>query len=180
MRIILDYIYATQLVGIFTTFALCMCIILFLYLIDRFNVSIKKHFLKGPLFSIIYIISGFLFICIIIQISCNPFSIGRAGTIHQVAILKDTIIFVDSYAQSGAEFGDTPSMLRIWVLDRQTGKLLKRIKADSYEPIVAADDTSLLIHEDCNWYISPHYARKFYWISYLADYPRVTRFSILT
>lgn len=90
----------------------------------------------------------------IIQISFNPFSIGRAGTIHQAAILENTIVFVDSYAQSGMEFGDTPSMMRIWILDRRTGELLTRKKVDSYEPIVAANDTSLLIHEDFDWYIT--------------------------
>jgi hypothetical protein len=90
----------------------------------------------------------------IIQISCNPFGIGRVGIIHQAAILENTILFVDSYAQGGAEFGDTSPMVRIWILDRRNGKLLKRKKVGSYELIVAANETSLLIHENCDWYIT--------------------------
>jgi hypothetical protein len=154
MRIILDYLYATQLIGILTTFAVCICILAVLCIVQRSNVNIKKHPVKGYLLWLIYIIPGFLFICMIIQISCNPFSIGRAGTIHQAAILENTIVFVDSYAQGGAEFGDTASMVRIWILDRRNGELLKRKKVDSYELIVAANETSLLIHEDCDWYIT--------------------------
>jgi hypothetical protein len=154
MRIIIDYLYATQLTGILTTFAVCIFIISVLFIVQRSNINIRKHPVKRYLFWSIHIISGFLFICVIIQISCNPFSIGRAGTIHQAAILENTIVFVDSYAQSGMEFGDTPSMMRIWILDRRTGKLLKRRKVDSYELIVAANETSLLIHEDSDWYIT--------------------------
>ncbi len=44
--------------------------------------------------------------------------------------------------------------MRIWILDRQTGELLKRTKVNSYELIVAANETSLLIHEDSDWYIT--------------------------
>lgn len=154
MRIITDYLYANQLIGILTTFAVCIGIMVILYLVQRSNINIKNHPVKGYLFWLIHIISGLLFIFAIVQISVNPFSIGRAGTIHQGAILKDSIVFVDLYAQSGAEFGDTPSMMRIWILDRRTGELVTRKKIDSYEPIVAANDTSLLIHEDNDWYIT--------------------------
>ena len=154
MRIIIDYLYATQLIGILTTFAVCIFMMSVLFLVQRSNINIKKYPLKKYLFWSIHIISGFLFICIIIQISCNPLGMGRAGIIHQAAILENTIVFVDSYAQSGMEFGDTPSMMRIWILDRRTGELLKRRKVDSDELIVAANETSLLIHDASDWYIT--------------------------
>lgn len=154
MRIILDYLYATQLIGILTTFAVCTGIIAVLYLVQRSDVNFRKHPVRKYLFWSIHIISGLLFIFIIIQISINPFSIGRSGTIHQAAILENSIVFVDSYAQSGFESGDTPSMMRIWILDRRTGKLISRKKVNSYELIAAANDTSLLIHEDSDWYIT--------------------------
>jgi hypothetical protein len=125
-----------------------------LYMVQRYDISRKKNPVKFYCIWLIHIISGLLFIFMIVQISANPFSIGRAGTIHQSAILENTIVFVDNYAQAGMEFGDTPSMNRIWILNRQTGELLTRKKVDSYELIVAANDTSLLIHENGDWYIT--------------------------
>jgi hypothetical protein len=154
MRIILDYLYATQLIGILTTFAVSIGILAVIFLVQRSKINIKEKPVIGIIFLLIHIISGLLFIIVIIQISFNPFSIGRVGTIHQVAILENSIVFVDSYAQSGAEFGDTPSMNRIWILDQRTGELLTRKRVDSYELIVAANETSLLIHEDEDWYIT--------------------------
>lgn len=45
-------------------------------------------------------------------------------------------------------------MLRIWIIDKQTGELLKRTRIDSYEPIIAANETSMLINENDDWYIT--------------------------
>jgi len=154
MRIIIDYLYSNQLTGILTTFAVLICIMSILYLVQRYDIDRKKNPVKFYCIWLIHIISGSIFIFMIVQISANPFSIGRAGTIHQSAILENTVVFVDTYAQAGMEFGDTPPMIRIWVINRQTGELITRKKADSYKPIAAANDTSLLIHENDDWYIT--------------------------
>ena len=154
MRIILDYLYANQLIGLLTTFALSTVILFVLFLEHKFNKGKKNRRGSKQLNWAVYMLSGLFFVFLIVQISWNPFGIGRAGIIHQYAILDDTIVFADSYAQSGAEFGDTPDMNRLWVIDKKTGRLLRRIKVNSYEPIVAANGALLLIQEGKELYLA--------------------------
>ncbi len=151
MRIIIDYLYANQIIGLATTITIIMGITIFMtkvYPFENFSaITLRKKINYYTL------IGGAIALCIflIIQATVNPLNVGRAGSIRQAVILNKTIIFIDLYALGGSELADTPPLLRAWVLDRETGKMITRKSIHIEDPILGANETSLLIgeEEDC-------------------------------
>lgn len=154
MRIILDYLYANQIIGLTTTITLIIGITLFItmvYPFDNFSaITLRKKVYYYTL------IGGAIALCIflLVQATINPLNVGRAGYIRQAVILKKTIVFTDLYPLGGSELGETPPLLRAWVLDRKTGEFITRKSVDSADPLLGANDDSLLIGEEDDCYLT--------------------------
>jgi len=154
MRIILDYLYANQIIGLTTTITLIIGITLFItrvYPFDNFSaITLRKKVYYYTL------IGGAIALCIflLVQATINPLNVGRAGYIRQAVILKKTIVFTDLYPLGGSELGETPPLLRAWVLDRKAGKIITRKSVDSEDPILRANDDALLIGEEDDCYLT--------------------------
>ncbi|HPV43386.1 MAG TPA: hypothetical protein PKX40_19560 [Spirochaetota bacterium] len=152
MRIILDYLYANQIIGLITTITFITGITFFMtraYPFENFSaITLRKKIYYYTL------IGGAIALCIflLVQATINPLDVGRAGHIRQAVILKKTVVFTDLYPLGGSELGETPPLLRAWVLDGKTGKLITRKSVESEDPILGANDSSLLICEgdDCH------------------------------
>lgn len=150
MRIVLDYMYANQIVGFIVTIALVLGIIALITKAGpNRSVASLPPAKRYAYWTVIALAIG-LCALLVVQISFMPFALGRAGTIRQVAILDRSVAFVDQYSLAGLELGDTPAMVRLWILDRRTGKLLARMRVDADYPILAANGSSLLVMDDGN------------------------------
>ncbi len=154
MRIIIDYLYANQIVGLATTIILILGIIYIITEVYPFDNSKKLPAIKKIYYRIL--IGGAAGFCVflIVQATVNPFNVGRAGAIRQAVILKNTIVFTDLYTMGGSELADTPPLLRAWVLDRKTGKLITRKSVESEDPILGTNEDSLLIGEEDECYLT--------------------------
>ncbi|HOT45067.1 MAG TPA: hypothetical protein PLM53_12840 [Spirochaetota bacterium] len=154
MRVILDYLYANQIIGLITTIILIIGITFFITRIYPFDDFKGLPGIKKVYYGLVIGASILLCVFLIILATVNPLNIGRAGAIRQAVILKNTIVFSDLYSLGGSELGDTPHLLRVWVLDRKTGALITRKSIDSEDPILGANDTSLLIGEEGDCYLT--------------------------
>lgn len=154
MRIIIDYLYANQIAALATTIILIIGItilVLKTYPFEDFDglPPVKKT-------AYLMFIGASLLMCIllVIQAVLNPFHIGRAGVVRQAVIMKKTVLFFDQTLQDGAGPGDTDQLMRAWVLDRETGKLIRRTTVRAADPILGANETSLLVAEPDSCYMT--------------------------
>ncbi len=160
MRLIIDYLYATQIIGLLTSITLVIAITYLITKVYPFENFDKISPGKKIYYHLLIGVSVILCIFVLLQATINPLNAGRAGVIRQVVILNKTIVFIDLYPLGGSELGDTPPLLRAWVLNRETGKLVTRKSIETNDPILGANENSLLIGENDTCYLTDDRLKK--------------------
>lgn len=148
MRLVIDYFFATQFVGIFTMLGLILAILL---LVTKFGPARpdrrRRPFAHAAWWGFAGAITLFC-LFLFVQVTFMPLPWGRPGYLRQAVILDSAVVFTDLYPRGGAEYGDTPGAGRLWFVNRATGCLRTRIRLAEDSRILAANATNLLVVED--------------------------------